>query len=207
MCSLRTKATQLMKHGLNHRAESTKRAKSTKPTINTMINEALKSLPNNTGTKEEIIEAIEKNYKDYLFSEVSENNKECRWKRSVKQILCTSFQKIPGFYSLKNSTRVAKVANNSMNEHIIWALSTYGKLTRNELKCKIKEKFGENLNSAVNSESNLQAWEKTLLKKLSRCPLIDTSQSEDKYTYRSCSEAQMSAQSDSSVNNSIGYDT
>jgi len=186
MCSLRTKAAQLMKHGLHHKTESTKRVKSTKPTINHMINQALKALPNNIGTKEEIIQTIEKIYSGYLSSDTNGDQKECRWKRSVKQILCTSFKKISGFYSLKNGTKNTKITNNSMNEHIIWALSTYGNLTRNELKCKIKEKFGKNLNPTVNSESNLQAWEKTLLKKLSRCPLIDSSNSDDKYTFRDC---------------------
>jgi len=181
-CSLRTKAAQLVKSGLCHKSEPVKRVKSTKPTINYMISEALKTLPGNVGTKEEIIQAIENIYSNFLKSE--EGEKECRWMRSVKQILCTSFNKIPGVYSLKSGVKNIKIANNSMNEHIIWALSTYGKLTRTELKCKIKEKFGECLNSAVNSESNLQAWEKTLLKKLSRCPLVDASQSDDKYTFQ-----------------------
>lgn len=72
-----------------------------------------------------------------------------------------------------------------MIEHIIWALNTFGKLSRNELKSKIREKYGDELNLTINGESNLQVWEKTLLKKLSKCPMVDLSGSEDKYTLAS----------------------
>lgn len=66
MCSLKAKAAQLQKHGLNYKSEPVKRVKSTKPTINFMITSALKCLEQSKGTKEQIITQIETIFSDYL---------------------------------------------------------------------------------------------------------------------------------------------
>lgn len=78
VCSLRTKAAQLTRYGKDKKVEPVKRMKGGKPTIQNMINQALKSLNQQTGTKEEIIEKIEDLFAEYLTNDEIIDKKDCR---------------------------------------------------------------------------------------------------------------------------------
>lgn len=158
--SVRIKAAQL-KRAQEHKSESLK-----KPTIHNMISSALDKFQDKKGTKDQIITKIEE-----LYGNITQK---C-WKTSVKQLLNTSFKKIPGVYRLncdKKNVDVKKCI--TMGDYIVWVLGKYGELKKSHIKDRIKEHFGKYLNDEVN-QKGVQTWELTFVKKLKTCKFIDFS--------------------------------
>jgi hypothetical protein len=138
-----------------------------KTTLREAIETAIKSLPEQKGSKTEIVGKIAQ-LQPHLTGDT--------WRRSVKQILSVSFRKTLGRYKQKPGV-VSKPASSctSMSDYVTWALSESSSLTLVELKVKIRTQFLSALNEAVSPESALCTWEKTLLKKLQLCKTVDFS--------------------------------
>ena len=157
--SVRIKAAQLKKVQERNGDEEKKTP------LTAMISEAIRELPEQKGTKQEIIEKI---------TGLQEKMKLKRWRESVSQMLSTHFVKVPGKYGLVEGTLVLEFKKNiTMGDYIVWVLNKYGPMSRNEIKAKIYEHFGKTLN-CNKAQGNLQTWEITFLKKLKSCKAIDS---------------------------------
>ena len=136
-----------------------------KPTLLAIIAHAIKFLPEEQGTKQEIIDKIINLYG---------NIKLKSWRVSAKQILSKCFVKNPGVYRLLPETIIPEYKKcNVMKDYIAWVLAKYGPLSRNVLKDKIQEHFEQFLNISK-SQGNLMTWEISFLKILKTCKFIDS---------------------------------
>jgi hypothetical protein len=170
VCSLKNKAMQL-KRGKD-KARVPRRRPQHKP-LSELIKQALMSMPDQTGTKAEVISRLQSMIEAPIDS---------RFKSSVSEAISRYCIKLPGKFSLVPEV-VSRPAEQceSMVDFIVWALSWSPALTLCELKQQIKVKFARWLNEQVNADSKLCIWEKTLLKKLRVCPWIDRSCADTKY--------------------------
>jgi hypothetical protein len=101
--SVHTKAAKLRKIGLTRQASAPSRAgirKHALRNLNTMIDSALRVLPERRGTKQEITAKI---------SELHEPHLQGRWETSVKQLLNIKYQKILCTFSLNGIVNVKEV--------------------------------------------------------------------------------------------------
>lgn len=179
-CSVVTKAAQIRRFGLNRSSQpvldSHRDSHSRKPTLEEMITEALAHLPNNEGSKVAIITTIET-----LHPDIATGRHGSRWKNSVKQILSSSFEKVPGIYRLNTPLPLlVKEKCVTMQDFIVFALQQGGQ-TLQEIKTEVRMHFGQWLNETVNPDSSLCVWEKTLLKKLKTSGFIDRDQATPKF--------------------------
>lgn len=155
--SVRIKAAQLKKANYNSIIVK-------KPTLSDMIREAIRTLPNQQGTKEKIIEKIQ-----VLYGEITLK----RWKESVRQILCSGYKKNQGVFILNPDKNVLEYKKcTTMGDFIAWVLKKYGPLKKKDLKERISEHFGSFVNTSLGKNSK-QIWELTFLKKLKSCNFID----------------------------------
>ena len=181
-CSVVAKAAQIRRFGLHRNPSSppdylNSDSHPRKSTLEDMITEALNHLPNHEGSKVAIIATIESLHPDIATGRSG-------WKNSVKQILSSAFEKVPGIYRLKAPGVVLvreKCAR--MQEFIVYALQQ-GCQTLQEIKAVVRTQFGKWLNETVNPDSSLCVWEKTLLKKLKTSPFIDHDQATPKFRKR-----------------------
>lgn len=181
-CSVVAKATQIRRFGL-HRNPSSPRTPppsdlhSRKPTLEDLITEALSHLPSNQGSKVAIIATIE-----FLHPDIATGRH--GWRNSVKQILSSSFEKVPGVYRLKTAGQtLVKEKCVRMQDFIVYAIQK-GSQTRQDIKNVVKTQFAQWLNETVNPDSSLCVWEKTLLKKLKTSAFIDHDQATPKFRRR-----------------------
>lgn len=170
LCSIHSKATQLRR---SNAKPKTARRKTQMLPFSEQIKRALKGLPGQTGSKAEIIAVLQT---------LCEEPANSRFKTSVSESIARYCTKVPGTFRLVPGVS-AKAAEqcNSMVDFVIFVLSGNEKLTLPELKYQIEKHFGRWLNSQINADSNLCIWEKTLLKKLRACPLVDRSQADARY--------------------------
>lgn len=181
-CSVVAKATQIRRFGLHRNSCSPPTPPlsdppSRKPTLEDLITEALSHLPSNQGSKVAIIATIESLHPDIATGRHG-------WRNSVKQILSSSFEKVPGVYRLKAAGQIlVKEKCVRMQDFIVYAIQQ-GSQTLQDIKNLVKTQFAQWLNETVNPDSSLCVWEKTLLKKLKTSAFIDHDQATPKFRRR-----------------------
>lgn len=172
-CSIRNKVKRM--RSKNEPVERV--SKGRRPRMVELIQGAIKTLPNQQGTKDQIVQTMMS-----LYPELGSKG---TWVRTTKQLLSTSFGKIPIAYTLKpNCPAITDTQASTMNEYILWALQGSKPITLAELKLRIQQKFGQWLNVNIGSDSSLQTWEKTLLKKLKNCPYVQATHSQPLFYIR-----------------------
>ena len=176
-CSVVAKAAQIRRFGLHRNPSSPTDPHSRKSTLEGLITQALSQLPDHEGSKLAIITTMESLHPDIAAGRPG-------WKNSVKQILSSSFEKVPGVYRLKTLGQLlVRERCERMQEFIVYALQQ-GCQTMQEIKTVVRTQFGKWLNATVNPDSSLCVWEKTLLKKLKTSPFIDHDQATPKFRKR-----------------------
>lgn len=170
VCSIHSKAALMRRNKDKSRVP---RRRTQALPFSELIKRALITLPEQTGTKAEIIAVAQS---------LQEVPADSRFKTSVSEAIARYCTKVPGRFKLIPGVASKSPEQcDSMADFIVCVLSGSEGQTLQELKYHIETQFGNWLNGQVNADSNLCIWEKTLLKKLRACPFIDRTQADARY--------------------------